>query len=157
MGARDGREYNISRCTKWCNHCLSLSLPLLLHRIKTHRRRLVQEQNGRILDDGPRYRQPLLLPATHVDAPFSQVRLISIAELHDEIVCMCGLGCRNNLIACRTFQAVGNVLGDGALEKDGLEIRGKGKKSDSCSLFKSHKETTRIPLVQHRRCAGAGS
>ncbi len=111
-------------------HTQSLSLPppLLLSRIKTYRRRLVQKQNGCILDDGPRNRQPLLLPATHVDAPFGQIRLVTITELHDEIVRMRGLGCRNNLIARRTFQAVGNVVGDGALKKDGLEIGGRRKK-----------------------------
>lgn len=58
---------------------------------KTYRRRLVQQQNGRLLDNGPRNRQPLLLSATDVDAPFGQVRLVTITQVHDEIVRMCGL------------------------------------------------------------------
>src|SRR5215217_5761053 len=85
--------------------------------IKT-RHRLVQDQDGGVPDDGPRYSDPLSLASREGVAPLSYDGLVPILEVHDEVVGVGRFGGLDNLLRGSVQLAVGDVLLDGGAEED---------------------------------------
>src|SRR5215203_4658235 len=82
------------------------------------RHRLVQDQDGGIPDDGPGDGYPLALPSGEGVAPLADDGLVSIFEVHYEVV---GVGCfggLDNLLRGSVQLSVGDVLLDGGAEED---------------------------------------
>src|SRR5918997_2411957 len=82
------------------------------------RHRLVQDQDTGVPDDSPRDSDPLSLAAGEGVAPLADDGLVSIFELHYEVV---GVGCfggLDNLFRGSVQLPVGDVLLDGGAEED---------------------------------------
>src|SRR5215216_2613427 len=93
-----------------------LDLRLALDVEASHR--LVQDQDGGVADDGPRYSDPLSLTAREGVAPLADDGLVTIFKVHYELV---GVGCfggLENLLHGGVQLSVGDVLLDGGAEKD---------------------------------------
>ncbi len=79
--------------------------------------RLVQDQHGRIGQDGTRDGQQLLLSLRYVRHFLIQLKTIAFRQCANEVIHMCGLGRSNHLFVGRAGAAVADVLHDGAIEQ----------------------------------------
>src|SRR5215213_9515245 len=80
--------------------------------------RLVQDQDRCVADDGPGDGYPLALPSGEGVAPLTYYALVTIFEVHNEVV---GVGCfggLDNLFRGSVQLAIGNVLLDRGAEED---------------------------------------
>mmetsp|Transcript_69704 Transcript_69704/g.105309 ORF Transcript_69704/g.105309 Transcript_69704/m.105309 type:complete len:213 (+) Transcript_69704:237-875(+) len=83
-------------------------------------RRLVQQQDRRVLDHRPRDRDPLLLPPRQLPALLPNVGLVAFREGEDEVVGVGHLGRRDHLLPRRAVLAVCNVVGNRPAEQHRL-------------------------------------
>src|SRR5918993_963916 len=93
-----------------------LDLRLALNVEASHR--LVEDQDTGVPDDGPRYSDPLSLAAREGVAPLTYDGLVTIFEVHDELV---GVGCfggLDNLLRGSVQFPVGDVFLDSGAEED---------------------------------------
>lgn len=86
------------------------------------RRGLVEQQQARVADQGPRDRQALLLPARQEHAPEADLGVVPVGQRHDELV---DLGVAAGLVQVVVRHRVGldaeeDVVPDRALEEEGL-------------------------------------
>src|SRR2546423_193742 len=72
-------------------------------------RRLVEDQERRVAQQGPGDRDALALPAGEPRAPLAQQRVVALRELGDELVGVRGPGCRAYLLEREVAAAVGDV------------------------------------------------
>ena len=83
-------------------------------------RGLIQDQDGRVREEGARDRHALALAAGQLHAALAHHRVIALGQAHDEVV-RAGLPRRVlDLGLRRAGPAVGDVLGQRAVEQDGL-------------------------------------
>ena len=82
--------------------------------------RLVEEQQRRIPDDGPGDREPLALTARQQPAALADPGVVALVEPRDEAVRVGGFGRRAHLRVGGVGLAPPDVLGDGAVEDQGL-------------------------------------
>src|SRR4029077_12862327 len=78
------------------------------------RRRLVQDQDAWVRQDGARDRDALALPARQAHAALADHRVVLFLEPLDELVAMRDAADRLDLLAGRVRVAVGDVLRDRA-------------------------------------------
>src|SRR5712692_3458443 len=97
------------------------------------RKRIVEDQNSRIADDGARNRGPLLLSAGESDAALADHGLVGLAEVLDVPVQAGNFGGFADALLVKFRQAEGDVAADGLTEQvsvlrheaDGLAQRGE--------------------------------
>jgi len=90
----------------------------LLARVVERAGRLVEQHDARLLDDGPRDGDALLLPARELAAAQAHLRVVALVEsLQDEVVRVGELGCLLDIGLRGTGQTHLNVLGHGADEE----------------------------------------
>mmetsp|Transcript_29095 Transcript_29095/g.94889 ORF Transcript_29095/g.94889 Transcript_29095/m.94889 type:complete len:255 (+) Transcript_29095:114-878(+) len=83
---------------------------------------LVQQQDGRVPQDGARDAHALLLPARDAPAAQADARLVPLRHGHDEVVGVGGARGRDHLLLRGVRLAVANVLADGGVEQCGLLV-----------------------------------
>nr|ACR35398.1 unknown [Zea mays] len=96
---------------------------LLQHalRLRVQRaRRLVQQQDGRVLEHRPGDGDPLLLPARQLHAPLADRGPVPIGQLAHEAVHVRRLRRLDHLLLARAFLAVRDVFQDARREEDWL-------------------------------------
>ena len=101
---------------KLLNGRLNFALRLRIHR----RGGLVQHQDGGLPQHRPGNGKPLLLPAGKAHAPFPHHRVVAVRHPLDKTVRPGGDGRLHNLLHRGVRHAVGDVLGDGAVEQEGI-------------------------------------
>src|SRR5260370_5701885 len=82
------------------------------------RRRLIENQNRRILEERPSYRKPLALAPTQALPSLAQNGLISLGHSCDEVMCKSSPSCRIYALLAHAGLAVTNVVPDRVIEKD---------------------------------------
>ena len=88
-----------------------------LLRLRVQRaRRLVQQQNGGVLDDGAGDGDALLLPARELQAALACIGVVPVGQPADESVCVCSFGRLDKLGFRCVVLPVEDVLADGAGE-----------------------------------------
>ena len=81
---------------------------------------LVEDKNGRVLDDRAGQGNALPLPAREHHAPLTHGRLVALRQLRDELVGVCLLRCSLDFRLGGIELAVADVLADGGAEEEGL-------------------------------------
>ena len=80
----------------------------------------IEYQYWRISQQCPGYGQPLLLPARQQDTSFAYQRFIATGQRNDEIVDIGLFGSLNNFIPCGGRLAVGDIVGNRAVEQKNI-------------------------------------
>src|SRR5207244_3647858 len=81
---------------------------------------LVENQNGRVLDDRPRDAQALALAAREAAARFGDLRVVAFRQMRDELVRVRRARRFLDLLPSRVEATVSQVVGNRALEKHRL-------------------------------------
>ena len=84
------------------------------------RRRFVEDQDRRVLQQRARNRQPLALAARQPLAALADRRLVAVGLRGDEVVRVGGAGRGLDLLRGGARRAVGDVAGDGVVEQHRL-------------------------------------
>src|SRR5690349_2377370 len=84
------------------------------------RGRLVEEEDGRILEDGARDGEPLTFAAREAYAPVSDLRAVPLGHVEDEALRVRGAGRAVDRLLVGPFHAVRDVAPDGVVEEDRL-------------------------------------
>src|SRR5690606_25207761 len=71
--------------------------------------RLVEDQNRRVAQDRPGNGDPLSLSAGQTRAALTEDRVVTLGQLHDEVVCVRRARCRLDLLLRDTVQRVCDV------------------------------------------------
>src|SRR5260370_17843654 len=82
------------------------------------RRRLIENQNRRILEERPSYRKPLALAPAQALPSLAQNGLISLGHSCDEVMCKSSPSCRIYALLAHAWLAVTNVVPDHVIEKN---------------------------------------
>jgi len=83
-------------------------------------RRLIQEEHGRVAQDGARDGDALRLPAAEQRPPLPNRRVVALRQLHDEVVSVGSLGGSAHLLIGGLWATHADVLGDSSVEEVGL-------------------------------------
>ena len=113
--------------------------------------RLVQDQNGRILQEGAGQCDPLALAARQLDPAFAQMRVIAraprmILQRQDEIMRLGGLGGRDDLILRGIGPPIKDVVAGRAVEHRGF----LGDHGDLATQAFLRDVAQVVPVQQHR-------
>ena len=84
--------------------------------------RFVQNQDGRVLQDGAGDAHPLALPAGQFAAPVAYHGVVSLFAGHDEVVGVGYLGGFNHLLHRGVLHAESNVVEERVVEQDGFLV-----------------------------------
>src|ERR1700687_1515983 len=147
VGVADGRGTvrNENRGTAFhdsAQSCKDALLGLCVHGGK----RIVQDQNSWIADDGARNRGTLFLSAGESDAALADHGLVSLAEALDVTVQAGNFGCFADALLVIFRQAKGDVAADGLAEQVGVlrhEADGLAQRDERPLAY-------RTPVDQHR-------
>ena len=82
----------------------------------------VEDEDGRIAEHCAGDAEPLALTAGELYAAVTDIGLVALFLLHNEVVGVGYLGCGNHLLHCGTFHSEGYVVENGVVEKDGLLV-----------------------------------
>ena len=83
-------------------------------------RRFVQDEDARVLQDGPGDGQPLTLPAREAVAPVARDRLVALRQARDQVVDLCRPRRSLHLFPRRVRPPVAQVLQHRRVEEEGL-------------------------------------
>ena len=130
------------------------------------RGRFVEDEDRRVLEDRPRDRQPLPLPAGQALAAFADPRIVLLRQLDDELVRVSGTSRRLDVGRTRPGRPVGDVARDALVEKDGLlrhdaDLRAQGLERHIADVDAVHQDHSRRHVeesgdqVHERGLAGA--
>ena len=78
------------------------------------RRRLVEDQDRRVLDDGARDAQPLTLAAGQTAAGLGNLRVVLLRQPGDELVRVRGFGRRLDVLVARVEPPISQVVANGS-------------------------------------------
>ena len=82
----------------------------------------VQDEDGRVLQDGAGDADALALPAGQASAAVAYHRVVALLRLHDEIVGVGNLGRFDDLLHGSVLHAEGDVVVEGVVEEDGFLV-----------------------------------
>ena len=82
----------------------------------------VKDQDGRIAENGPGNRHPLLFTAAEPESFFPDYRIVALrmTSVSDEFMCIDQFGGLNDLFAGCVGDTISNIVGDRVVEQDGL-------------------------------------
>ena len=83
---------------------------------------LVENQNGRILQDGACDADALALTSRQAAAAVAHVRVVSVFHLHDELVGVGNAGGLLDFLLCGAVLSKGNVVAYGVVKQDSLLV-----------------------------------
>ena len=83
---------------------------------------LVEDEDGRIFQDGACYGEALALSAAEPSAAVAYHGVVAVLGLHDEVVGVGNLGSFDDLLHGGVFDTEGDVVVEGVVEEDGLLV-----------------------------------
>src|SRR2546421_1110084 len=83
-------------------------------------RRLIQNKNRGILEEGTRDREALPLAARQGDPSFSDLGLVSLRQRHDKLVSTCSASCRLNLLDSYSWSSIRDIFSNAGREQNWL-------------------------------------
>ena len=114
------RRWAMIRGRAVLRHLLQIGLDGLFRMGVERRGRLVEQQDGRVLEDGPGNRHPLFLAAGQLQPPLADPGVVAVRQPDDEVVDMGHAGRLLDFVFCGFRTAVGDVVEDRVVEQHGV-------------------------------------
>src|SRR5258708_7849321 len=102
-------------------------------------RRLIQNQNRCILEEGPRDREALPLAASQADPSFSDLGLVSLGQRRNKLVSTCSTSCRLNLPKSYPWSGIRDIFANAGREQNRLlkherDVSAKGPQAEGSHI-----------------------